>query len=1144
MIEVKRPDNRNEMISIDRPNAKALHELLHYYMQERYSKGNKELKRLIVCNVYEWFIFDAADFERLFFNNRKFVEEYQKWSSGLFSNNTTEWLYRVILKPFVEAEMEELSCTYVDLRGYARSIRKPEAEADRRLIALYKLLSPPHLLKQPFANDSNSLNREFYSELLHIIGLEEIKDKGKKVIRRKPESSHNDGSLLENACDHIKTRHKLNYLSNPEQYGETEEAQYFSVALELCITWLNRMLFLKLLEGQLIAYHKGDRSYAFLNSNRVSNFDELNELFFDVLAVRVEERSLAVRSRFGSIPYLNSSLFEESELEKAVMCINDLKSRLELDVYGSTALKGNNGKRLGGKKNTLPYLLEFLDAYDFASEGVAEIQEQNKTIINASVLGLIFEKINGYRDGSFFTPGFITMYICRETIRRTVVQKFNEKFGWSCKDITGLYNTLDKITIKEANDIVNSLKICDPAVGSGHFLVSALNEIIAVKSDLGILADADDKRLRGYGVTIENDELIVTEDDHIFEYNYLDTESQRVQETLFHEKETIIENCLFGVDINPKSVMICRLRLWIELLKNAYYRTDTANGHASRQLETLPNIDINIKCGNSLVSRFAIGGNPNILPADRKKLKELTETYRRHVFDYKLSPVNKVLLRKTIDNLKHDLENFGLPNDKNLIALRKKQNELAQLSLFGFDKKEMQRRQKMHEEVDDLERRFEEKQRLVYSNAFEWRFEFPEVLDENGDFVGFDAVIGNPPYGNLVSKDQQKYFATYFQHQDYQKDLYLLFLERYEQLMKKQSILGIIIPNTWLQSVTFRKIRQYMTNHYRWHSLLHLPDNVFDAVVDTLVLVFENNTKDVSTPDKVSIYVKKDARVELSHELDWKDIPKNGDSINIIADTHTQNLYRKIVSSSIQLSTICNIFNGVKPFEKGKGTPPQTEQTMREKPYVCEGNAPDGTWTPLLRGSLIQRYKILWDNNYWIQYGPWLAAPRDASIFEAPQKIMVRQTGDSIVATLVGSSFIARNNLHILIPQDNCFNLLYFLGILNSKLTDFVYSLMNPEKGEALAEVKKHHVEQLPIPHATDAQQTPIIERVEKILADHKQPHPHPNPPLEGEGAESVPPLKEEPSVYIPQLEAEIDRLVYELYGLTEAEIAIVEGKR
>ena len=123
-------------------------------------------------------------------------------------------------------------------------------------------------------------------------------------------------------------------------------------------------------------------------------------------------------------------------------------------------------------------------------------------------------------------------------------------------------------TRQQANDIINNLKICDPAVGSGHFLVSALNEIIAIKNDLKILQDRDGKRLKEYQFEVVNDELIVTDEDgELFEYNPTNKESQRIQQALFHEKQTIIENCLFGVDINPNSVKICRLRLWIELLE-------------------------------------------------------------------------------------------------------------------------------------------------------------------------------------------------------------------------------------------------------------------------------------------------------------------------------------------------------------------------------------------------------------------------------------------------------------------------------------------------------------------------------------------------------------------------------------------------
>ena len=174
---------------------------------------------------------------------------------------------------------------------------------------------------------------------------------------------------------------------------------------------------------------------------------------------------------------------------------------------------------------------------------------------------------------------------------------------------------------------------------------------------------------------------------------------------------------------------------------------------------------------------------------------------------------------------------------------------------------------------------------------------------------------------------------------------------------------------------------------------------------------------------------------------------------------------------------------------------------------------------PLLRGSLIHRYVTFWNNDSWIQYGPWLAAPRASSIFEAPEKLFVRQTGDSIIATHGIAGFVARDNLHIILPKKGT-NLLFVLGILNSACVGFLYSFINPEKGEALAQVKKNHVEELPIPNATASQQKPIIEAVKTILAA-KQANP---------AAETS------------AMEREIDQQVYALYGLTPEEIAIVEG--
>jgi hypothetical protein len=1105
LIEVKRPGNNNEMISPERPNAKALHELLHYYMQERYIKDNKEIRHLIVCNIHEWYIFDSVDFERFFFGNQKLVKSYKDWKEGTLPGMGTDWFYQEIAKPFIEKELDDLTCVYFNLKDFERIIRNPAKQEDGKLIALYKVLSPPHLLKQTFANDSNSLNKEFYSELLHILGLEEVKEKGKKLIRRKQEGCHNDGSLLENTCNFLKTRGRLSALSNLQQYGADADEQCFSVALELCITWLNRLLFLKLLEGQLIGYHKGDRSYAFLNSSRIGDFDELNELFFEVLAVRIDERSESVRTKFGTIPYLNSSLFEESDLERATMGINELKNRLDLPLHGATVLKASNGKRLIGSKSTLGYLFEFLDAYDFGAEGSADIQEQNKSIINASVLGLIFEKINGYKDGSFFTPGFITMYICRESIRRAVVRKFNDAYGWACHSITDLYNMLDKITIKKANDVVNSLKICDPAVGSGHFLVSALNEIIAIKSDLGILADSEGKRLRGYGVTIENDDLIVTADDNIFEYNFKDAESQRVQETFFHEKETIIENCLFGVDINPKSVAICRLRLWIELLKNAYYR------RGSDQLETLPNIDINIKCGNSLVSRFALGNTPNLLAASQSKLKELTEKYRQRVFEYKLSPANKSLLRKVIADLKHDLENFGLPNDKDLVALRKKQNEVAQLG-FAFDKKGSEVRQKLLAEVEVLQKSFAEKERVVYSNAFEWRFEFPEVLNEEGEFIGFDAIIGNPPYGVKFQKEELLYIAQHYPAANRVPDSYCFFMLRSFELLQKQGVLSLVVPNTFCDLESGETFRKTLLQEYNMKWIWQTGWAFEMAVVDTLVFQAVNAKSTIDSEITIlsgdQPYTRKlsDFSSNRLAKIDYRNQPGKIDLIN------------KIRKQSILLGDIANVKAGVKMYERGKGKPPQSEEIVESRPYSITGNCPDG-WKSLYRGTDIIRYK-LYPPSEFVDYGPWLAAPRSAEMFDSP-KLLMRRTDDRLMCAIEQDSAICVNSCHVIKHKSDIvvrFPYEFLMAILNARLTQYFFELSNPQmQGKVFAEIKVVYVEQLPIPPATDAQQAPIVERVQKILAAPDSPD-------------------------VPHLEAEIDRLVYALYGLTEEEIAVVEG--
>ncbi|MBK7571189.1 MAG: class I SAM-dependent DNA methyltransferase [Bacteroidetes bacterium] len=656
IIEAKRPTNIGEMISADNPNKKALHELILYYLDERNSAGNNQLKQLVMTNVNEWYIIDANFFDKHIYRNAQIKKLYE---TKVNDKKDNPFFYEEIAKIISKLDVE-IPCVYFDIREYDTILRNNKKEDDRQLSALLKILSPQHLLKIATPNDSNTLDEKFYKELLHIIGLEEAKEGGKNIIRRKKDN-RNAASLIESTIEALLTDDPFHRIPDLFIYGDTKEERAFTVSLELCITWINRILFLKLLEGQLITYHQGNKDYRFLNTETIHDFDELFKLFHKVLAVNVGDRSEAVKSKYSRVPYLNSSLFEISELEDQTIKINSLDNSGQLELISTTILKAVKSK--SNKLQPLDYLFQFLDAYDFASEGTEDVQEDNKTIINASVLGKVFEKINGYKDGSIFTPAFITMYMCKQSIRLAVVEKFNETLSKKDEKLFDKFDDVKNYTsrlfktqeILKANEIINSLRICDPAVGSGHFLVSSLNEIISIKAELGILADESGNSISGYEIEIVNDELIITDPkSNILEYKLqngkpLSKEIQRLQKALFHEKQTIIESCLFGVDINPNSVKICRLRLWIELLKNAYYREESG----FTELETLPNIDINIKCGNSLLSRFALDSD---LSKALKSIKYDIKAYRGFVSDYKNEKSRDVKrgLQKIIDSIKSD----------------------------------------------------------------------------------------------------------------------------------------------------------------------------------------------------------------------------------------------------------------------------------------------------------------------------------------------------------------------------------------------------------------------------------------------------------------------------------------------------------
>jgi adenine-specific DNA-methyltransferase len=1190
LLEVKKPTNKNEMISEAKPNAKALQELILYYLQERIDHNNIDIKFLIITNINEWYIFDEVIFEKFVFRNVKLKKDFENWKH---SGNDTRFFYESIAAPFLDSLPESIVCTSFDIRHFSEIVLNSDKTDDNKLIALYKILSPVHLLKKPFVNDSNSLDKAFYSELLHIIGLTETKEGGKKLIERKKEGERNSASLLESAISQLDTLDKISRIDKPHLFGTTLSERLLNVSLELIITWVNRILFLKLLEAQLIKYHKGDKSYAFLNSEKVKNFDDLNNLFFSVLARKQDERNADVKTAFAKVPYLNSSLFEPTELEHSCLFISQLKDG-KLPFISSTVQKDPAGKKRTGELDTLAYFFEFLNAYDFSSEGSEDIQEDNKTLISASVLGLIFEKINGYKDGSFFTPSFITMYMCRETIRRAVVQKFNETKSWTCTSIDELFDKIDDK--KEANTIVNSLKICDPAVGSGHFLVSALNEIITVKSDLKILLDRHGKTLRDYQVEVVNDELIITDDDlEFFEYNPNNKESQRIQETLFHEKQTIIENCLFGVDINPNSVKICRLRLWIELLKNAYY-LPSLEGPGVR-LETLPNIDINIKCGNSLISRYALDAD---IRKALKRSKWSIDSYRLAVMTYRnaQSKDEKRAMTKLIDEIKNDFESEVASNDKRLLKLNKSKGELlnltTQTTMFERSKAEKAAWDKQVKAQTDtivqLETELQEvKSNKIYENAFEWRFEFPEVLNDEGDFIGFDVVIGNPPYMRIQEIQacqpiQKIYYEQNYHNAKASYDLANLFFELAVNVSALKGNSALIFPHKFFNSASSEVFRDYLKNGQYIDEIAHFGANMVFEDADTYTCIAQFSKR----PSEGFNFQM------FPFKSDFKNLLKTREKYSFMTYQMIDNasfLYGSnqwiLFNSKVGFDVFKKIYNNCIKLENYLEGIFVGLQTSKDELFVLDrvskekfvfkvpisGNEyelePD-LFKPFLMGKDIQRYSYLSTDKYVffpykIENGNATIVPETEIESKYPltykylkdheKQFKARESGKSgkkeywyahgrennlqkFEQPKLSSMEICSNHPNVILndqdfyhattvyswvkKQDTKESYEYLLAIANSKLLWwFLKTTGDTLQGDA-RRFKTNYLNPFPLPQTVNEQTEQIITTKVKLVLNARKANSNADTTIN---------------------ESEIDQLVYQLYGLTEDEIKLIENE-
>ncbi|EOH6620076.1 Eco57I restriction-modification methylase domain-containing protein, partial [Campylobacter jejuni] len=854
IIEAKLPHSR-EFFSPSKPNCKALHECILYYLRERKAL-NSSLKHIIITDFYSFFIFKADLFEELFNKNKYFKEAFENFESknSLFKGNTDE-IYK---------EFEKILNGDSTLKGLFVDL-KPILEQDKlsfsKLKPLFKIFSKDCLLGEFNPNDANSLNNAFYKELLYILGLCESKQNSKLIIAKSEESKEEQGTFYTAINSKLKEEN-------------------FETILKLLILWLNRILFLKLIESNLVRFND-DKNLKFLNFKKIPDFDKLSELFFEVLA---KEKSTRKKSEFAYLPYLNSSLFEKQSIENTLE-ISSLSNDLKLFYYKNTVLKDDKCKAKKGQVGLLEYLFEFLDSFDFGSDDEQSEILSQKELISSSVLGNVFEKLNGYKEGSFYTPSFITSYMCKESITKVVLDKFNAQFDLDAKDISELRKSLRKEDKKAQKELLNSIKICDPAVGSGHFLVSALNVMLSIYDELNLFDEE-------FYLEVQNDEILITgRKGEFIEYKRPKTPKDKahlIQQELFHTKKDIIENNLFGVDINPNSCEITKLRLWIELLKHSFYQSfDDGNYH---DLKTLPNIDINIKCGNSLVSYFETGKSLSHYP----NIKERMGKYKRIVKDYKEGfYTDKSHINQEIKNLKISFKNFCFAdkfkkemksfNDKcekyskkygNFLAVDDENLKFfvsANLTLFDFDEKEATK------EFANLKKEYDNIFNLESNHPFEWRFEFPEILDDDGNFKGFDLIIGNPPY--IKENDNKDLFTNTKKLRTYQgkMDIWYHFVGRGFDILKNNGYLAFIATNNWVTNSGAKKLRNIVLEESQILSLVDFSSfMVFDsASIQTMIMQFQK--------------IKPPKNYEFHFAKITTQTPIYEDVINLLKNEKTQN---------------------------------------------------------------------------------------------------------------------------------------------------------------------------------------------------------------------------------------------------------------
>ena len=809
------------------------------------------------------------------------------------------------------------------------------------------------------------------------------------------------------------------------------------------------------------SWNDGDKEFVqnlFANTTHKNTFvdDVLEPLFNDINTKRTGDITSSPNVGTGiKIPYLNGGLFEKDDYDK---------TNFQLPA------------------KYMKNLLDFFASYNFT---IDENDPDDAEIgVDPEMLGRIFENLleDNKDKGAFYTPKEIVQYMCRESLIAYLQTDVNDN---QTKDaIRQFVTTYDAAVLSEelkesVDQKLKDVKICDPAIGSGAFPMGLLRELYACR-----------KAIEGID-----------------------------EETAVSIKTHIIQNNIYGVDIEKGAVDIARLRFWLALI------VDERNPHA------LPNMDFKIMQGNSLLEQYE-GVELSGMSLDEQKKRK---TKKGQAWQATLAFDEQ----DALDNIQHAIKEYYLTDDhKSKLNLRGIINENVRsyiINLKGC--------------TPDVQHKIEELP-IPNDQFFLWHIYFKEVFDKGG----FDIVIGNPPYGASLSFEIKDIYKRLFSNVHMRTpDTFNYFISHGFNLLCDGGIITYIVPNTLLSQNEYEKTRVFLSQTKCLDKVINIGENVFDdAVVPTCIFLSSNKTE--------SKYVIKYADYK---EIETKDI-KWGEKIYNIPSNLLNEIPGHVIGVDIENSMILNKVSSLSvkiddiAFEMAAGISTGCNKAFCvTESQIIEKQIEKGVLKPLLIGRDIDKYSICWDNQYIIYTTkntnielfpmakafafpykekldkrretkkgmiPWWALnwPRYEELF-TEEKIIMRQTSDTIRATYDDNAYFPLNSILTLKLMKDCgYDYKFVLGVLNCSLNNFIYQCISQEKGRAFAEVKPINVRKLYVPKLSYELQEPIINLVDSILTSKKAN------PLADTTVE----------------EREIDRLVYDIYGLNETEIKIVEGTK